>query len=528
MLKLNYWIGLLLLALNIGPWHSPESMQQMEEICDNAIDDDDDGFIDLNDDDCSCEIIEPVSLIPNPSFEEMTCCPSNRSQLECADVWIQASEPTTDYLHTCGWIGWPEFPPPRPFPDGLASMGFRDGRVRGSTGEAETNWKEYAGACLISPLKAGTNYRFEFEVGFVNSLSSPPIDVTFFGTSDCTNLPFGVGDDAFGCPTNGPNWVALGSVRVFGSNNWVNTFIEVTPSEDMKAIAIGPPCEATSASVSTYYFFDNLILADLRSFQFKIEEINHPCSNNFLLEVKEFPGLEYQWYKDGIALLGETDPQLTQIYGEGDFQVRILEGSSCKLSKVYPYTIPVLTSSIEKIICKEDFFSFDNKELNLNGQYIDTLQSVNSCDSIVTLNLRVLGDIADTVQATIFEGQEYVIEKFRFKKEDDYLVELKSYLGCDSLVLLQLEHYKVYIPNVFSPNQDNINDYFQAMPGDDLLDIPQMQIFDRWGNLLYEGEQWDGRFKGQLVNSGVYVYIIRFQTNDGEEWEMAGSVTVLR
>ena len=51
------------------------------EICDNGIDDDQDGLIDLNDDDCACTVIEPVSVIPNPSFEDMNCCPTERSQL---------------------------------------------------------------------------------------------------------------------------------------------------------------------------------------------------------------------------------------------------------------------------------------------------------------------------------------------------------------------------------------------------------------------------------------------------------------
>ena len=45
------------------------SVDTMEEICDNAIDDDNDGLIDLNDSDCACILVEPVSLIPNPSFE---------------------------------------------------------------------------------------------------------------------------------------------------------------------------------------------------------------------------------------------------------------------------------------------------------------------------------------------------------------------------------------------------------------------------------------------------------------------------
>ena len=51
------------------------------EICDNAIDDDGNGLIDLNDPVCKCEELGPISYIPNPSFEEMDCCPSSFSQL---------------------------------------------------------------------------------------------------------------------------------------------------------------------------------------------------------------------------------------------------------------------------------------------------------------------------------------------------------------------------------------------------------------------------------------------------------------
>ena len=121
--------------------------QQIEEICDNALDDDQDGLIDLNDPDCDCPVVEPVSLIPNPSFEDKTCCPNDRSQLNCAETWIQASEPTTDYLHTCGWMGWDGLPVPMPLPDGQAVVGFRDGRAR--MGEPDPEWKEYVGACFI-------------------------------------------------------------------------------------------------------------------------------------------------------------------------------------------------------------------------------------------------------------------------------------------------------------------------------------------------------------------------------------------
>jgi len=520
-------ICLALLFLSFSP-KQQQAIVSTEEICDNAIDDDLDGLIDLNDPDCECEFIEPVSLIPNPSFEDLNCCPDNRSQLNCAIDWIQASEPTTDLLHNCNWLGWDDFPPPMPFPDGDGIMGFRDGRVRQNT-DPEKNWKEYAGACLLSPLQANVSYRFEFDVGFVDSELSPPIEITFFGTTDCDNLPFGEGNRDFGCPTNGPGWVKLGSTDVAGgfSASWVKSFIEVIPENNINAIAIGPPCEGIEVDYSVYYFFDNLVLADFESFQFKIEELSHPCNENFLIEVPENSDFSYQWYKEGIALIGETFPRMSQMYGEGTYQVRIEDGISCRVSKGYLYNIPVFTNEIDRTICKDEVYTFGDQTLSESGQYEATFASTNNCDSTVILNLKVLGELADSLNAKILEGETFELNGNSFNSEGSYLLNFLSVAGCDSLVLLNLSFYQIYIPNVFSPNADGINDDFSVFGGPDLEEF-NLKVFNRWGALIHDGGDWDGRFKGDYVNPGVFTYLANFRTNDGKVRQRFGSVTVLK
>ena len=76
------------LLLQLSLLVTPMVIIAQVEICDNAIDDDGDGMIDLNDQDCFCMTPTPESLIPNPSFEEQDCCPSTRSELDCATGWI--------------------------------------------------------------------------------------------------------------------------------------------------------------------------------------------------------------------------------------------------------------------------------------------------------------------------------------------------------------------------------------------------------------------------------------------------------
>lgn len=533
--RLNFFLpvlGLSLgLGLGVGPW---VARTQMVEICDNGRDDDADGRTDLNDPDCACAVLEPVSLIPNPSFEEMNCCPNTRSQLDCSKTWIQASEPTTDYLHRCGWMGWPEFPPPQPFPDGDGIVGFRDGRVIRDAG-ADMNWKEYAGACLLSPLLANTAYRFEFFVGFADSRSSPPINITFFGSTDCANLPFGQGNESFGCPTNGPGWVRLGSTTVSGIREWVKAGISVVPNQHITAIAIGPDCPGVFADQSTYYFFDNLVLADQRTFEFRISGTHHPCSNDFSLQVPADTNYRYQWYKEGIALVGETGSQLQRLRGEGRYQVRLLSATTCQVTQEFIYRRPIINRPLEVSICEGESYPFGSARLSRAGSYIDTFKTVNNCDSIVPLRLEVVGQQLDSVRGRIFPGESFQVGHLAFRTAGRHLATLSSRLGCDSLVYLELDYYRLFIPNVFSPNNDGINDSFNVLGGEDLREVRRLQVFDRWGALIYDGDManeeqagWDGNYRGQPAAHGIYTYVATVTMDDGRSRQFSGAVTLLR
>jgi len=513
------------LLLQLFLWVIPMAMYAQVEICDNTIDDDGDGMIDLNDEDCFCETQVPKSLIPNPSFEEQNCCPSGRSQLNCATEWIQASRPTTDLIHSCGWGGWEQFVPPKPFPDGEGIMGFRDGRARGNM-TPEFEWKEYAGACLINPLKLGTTYRIEFDVGFADRESSPPIDITFFGTSSCDFLPFGDDDPQFGCPTNGPNWQKLGDVRVSGGsgNIWLNSFIEITPSEDIHAIAIGPPCVGTTSRVSTYYFFDNLLLADVKSFGLDIQETEHACSDNYALSVMAFDDFNYQWYKEGIALVGENTHQLSRMYGDGSYQVRALEDGNCRLSEPFDYVRPVDLVTANKIICDDEQYSFGDKLLAQSGMYVDTFASVFNCDSIVMLDLEVIGSVFDTLSLNLYQGQSVNIGGNALRGEGAFPVVLESSLGCDSLLMVEIAYSDVFIPNVFYPLSVSGNHIFRPLLADDLDGQVQMQIYDRFGGRVYHGSEWTG---GDYP-AGVYIYRIDVNFTQGNPETFFGSITLIR
>lgn len=382
---------------------------------------------------------------------------------------------------------------------------------------------------MLRPLKKDSTYRFEFDLGFINSDKSPPINISFFG-SNCAHLPFGEGNSRFGCPTNGFGWLKLGSKRVSGGlgNRWVKVNIEITPEHDIPAIAIGPDCPEVVTDENLYYFFDNLLLADPESFDFQIKTISHPCKSDFSLELRFNPDFNYQWYKDGIALVGETSHQLSSTYGEGVYRVKIEDGMSCRVSPSYIHRIPVLTVPHSISICAEDSYPFGSRLLNEAGSYIDTFTSVDNCDSIVLLDLDIMDPLSDTIEVKIFEGEQYDFHGFKFSNDGIHFATIPSYQNCDSLVQIQLSYFDVYIPNVFSPNYDGVNDNFTVFSEPGLIENIDLSIYDRWGDRVFNGVKWNGTYKGELVTPGTFVYVFKLTMNDGIERELGGSVIVLK
>ncbi len=170
------------------------------------------------------------------------------------------------------------------------------------------------------------------------------------------------------------------------------------------------------------------------------------------------------------------------------------------------------------------------------GDYQETFKTINGCDSIVHLTLKVLGIEEDAVGVKIFRGESYSIGNQQFRDEGDYDVSLMSSQGCDSLVRLHLDYYQVYFPNVFSPNEDGRNDRFSIFGSNELREIRNLMVFDRWGAMLHskddlfvnDSEGWDGRSQGKLVNVGVYAYQATLLMNDGIERNIKGTVLLVR
>jgi CHU_C Type IX secretion signal domain len=53
-------------------------------------------------------------------------------------------------------------------------------------------------------------------------------------------------------------------------------------------------------------------------------------------------------------------------------------------------------------------------------------------------------------------------------------------------------------------------------------------VYDRWGNQVFAGSEWNGKRNGSFVNSGVYAYVLWIKMDDGIERQFTGNVTLIK
>ncbi|MEL6986521.1 MAG: gliding motility-associated C-terminal domain-containing protein, partial [Bacteroidota bacterium] len=120
-----------------------------------------------------------------------------------------------------------------------------------------------------------------------------------------------------------------------------------------------------------------------------------------------------------------------------------------------------------------------------------------------------------------------------------YQIEIVDTNGCTQLLSTFVDvipTQNVFMPNVFTPNGDNINDRFKAELENPDIQVVRLNIFDRWGGLMYSERNvpainmigWDGTYNGELMPPGVYVYEMEVLLPDGKERKSAGDITLIR
>jgi gliding motility-associated-like protein len=121
-----------------------------------------------------------------------------------------------------------------------------------------------------------------------------------------------------------------------------------------------------------------------------------------------------------------------------------------------------------------------------------------------------------------------------------YVVTYTNKNGCSASDQITISVIKkgIWIPNVFSPNGDQVNDHFYPVLSDDSYkEIKSMSIYNRWGERIFLKEHfqmnnilegWDGTNRGIKLNPDVFIYTIEVIWNSGESEKFQGDFTLIK
>src|SRR5690554_4471576 len=221
------------------------------------------------------------------------------------------------------------------------------------------------------------------------------------------------------------------------------------------------------------------------------------------------PSYSYNWLPNG-----EASSSLQNISG-GDYQVIVSDDNGCSFDTVF--VVPSVGEINVQVLPQEGVIN--------KGESIVLSVNVDPSISNETYNWTPSTGLSCTqcpnpIASPIVNTQ--------------YTVEVTTPDNCSgsgsSNIIVIDECAEIYIPDMFSPNDDGENDEY-CIYGD-CISTFYLQIFNRWGEMVYVSDNpencWDGTFRGKKLNTDVFAFKLSITTLQGEKIEESGNINLFR
>lgn len=173
-----------------------------------------------------------------------------------------------------------------------------------------------------------------------------------------------------------------------------------------------------------------------------------------------------------------------------------------------------------------------------SGVYEFRTQTQKGCDSLSLLQLNIEKSFEQRDTITTTTSYQWPINNQEYEQSGNYELRFTSINGCDSLYFLVLrinQDFEVLFPNIIS--SEGANGKFKPYSTHPQILLKKLSVFDRMASRVYyienvfiqdENYGWDGKFNGALVLPGVYAWIAEVVLPDRTVKQMMGDVTVVR
>jgi gliding motility-associated-like protein len=244
--------------------------------------------------------------------------------------------------------------------------------------------------------------------------------------------------------------------------------------------------------------------------------------------------------------LGATETDISCGSGGGQISTNVNGGSG---TYSYAWSPNGETSSflIDLAVGNWGLIVTDSEGCTASGSY--SIETIGSLDLFVTPSSTTI-EAGSTVELTAFGATTYSWSPSNTLSCSDcadpiasptstttYILIGADEYGCSGsdevTVIVKLNCAEIFVPTVFSPNGDNLNEKLVVCGlGSGCVKEYKFEVFDRWGQRVFVSEDitlhWDGQYKGKELNSAVFVYKLYALKSDLTVIEKSGNVTLSR
>lgn len=262
--------------------------------------------------------------------------------------------------------------------------------------------------------------------------------------------------------------------------------------------------------------YDTVTLYDRSVFAEVLEKIPDTiCVHSELsLSAREYEDYTYRWYSGTGSVTEGTGFRHEYTQG-GDFVLMLIVGDE------------FCPDTVKHSLHVADF----QLRLDVDRPRVERMDPINLSSSASFGPY----DITSWSPDHLFPDQAALVQSISADSTRFFTITAVTSTGCTDTASVFVEVIpKVFMPNVFSPNGDGVNDVFGIVSFGDVLKVSQFEIYDRWGRRVWMGRgsseavSWNGQMNGRPVEAGTYFYMIRAVTRQGELFHRQGDVILIR
>lgn len=432
----------------------------------------------------TCELFaQNQNLVPNPGFDVLTDCPTDKGQIILAEPWVSASNGTPDLYNECsneplmtvpnaGWYLHSYQVPKSGNGYAHISVYNNNNAASGSNGNSE-----YIEIQLLQPMQKGKQYYLEFYV-------SPDF---YAGYTDAIGM-------------------ALSETFYF------------EPLSAMEGLSLSPVIEHRGTVINDTVGWTKISgchIANGREQYAIIGNFNTTDETIVEFESPTFPFVSFFYIEDVLIMPFDPLPD-TLLLCDGiaeELNVQFLDAtylwntgeadSVITISESGQYTVEAF---MENCILRDTVI------------VLDTRETANFPTDTIICQSESL-HLISPLPGECFWSEGSLGNEISVSESGNYSVSVTN--ECGEFVFstgVEVENCmcNVYVPNVFSPNGDGINDFLEVFVGCDFkYEMKRFGVFNRWGSQVYsatrgEDVRWGGSFLGKPLQDGAYVWFLEY------------------